>query len=152
MVDSFERTLIGKPEQWLIEAAAEIGLDFSVLVHEVTDHFRNHVINRHGDRKKHGSATVTTSDFDMIPVIIKKPDMVVIGAMRWGFFCNVYVKINDGITWLYFDQVLASKRNRVLRGSTFYKVTRPLTLEDILDKITHNDKTDLEGAKILTML
>ena len=143
-VKPLEKSVIGKPESWLIDTASEVGLDFSVLVHEITDHFKNHVINRHGDPKKHGAATITTNDFDMIPVIIKKPDMAIIGARRWGLFCNVYVKIKDSITWLYFDQVLNSKRNRVLRGSTFYKVTRPLAPEDILNKITHNDKTDLE--------
>ena len=66
--------------------ASEIGLDFSALVHEITDHFKNHVINRHGDPGKHGAATVTISNFDMIPIIIKKPDMAIIGAKRWGFF------------------------------------------------------------------
>jgi hypothetical protein len=31
---SFVKTVIGKPELWLIEAAASIGLDYSGLTHE----------------------------------------------------------------------------------------------------------------------
>jgi len=132
-----------------MEAAAEIGLDYSELTHEVTDHFKNHVINRHGDPVKHGTATVITTDFEKIPVMVRKPDMAIVGAIRNGFFCNVYIKIEDGVTWHYFDQVLASKRNRSLRSSTLYKVTRPLFLEDVLKNITHNCKTDISKAKIL---
>jgi len=48
----FIKTTIGKPAQWLIEATAAIGIDFSKLTHEITNHFRSHVINRHGDLKK----------------------------------------------------------------------------------------------------
>jgi hypothetical protein len=92
-VQPFEVTIPGKPEAWLLEAAASIGLDYSALTHEVTDHFRNHVINRHGDPSKHGTATVTYMDFDKIPAIVKAPDMAILGARRWGNLCNVYIKI-----------------------------------------------------------
>jgi hypothetical protein len=146
----FTRVTIGAPEQWLIEAAASIGLDYAGLTHEVTDHFRNHVINRHGDPAKHGSATVANTDFDRIPAIVKAPDMAIIGAVRWRNPCNVYIKFESDITYLYFDEVLDSKRNKVLRGSTFYKVTRLLSLDEVLKNITRNEKTDVSKAKILT--
>jgi hypothetical protein len=147
----FDRATIGVPAPWLIEAAASIGLDYAGLVHETTDHFRNHVINRHGDPAKHGAATVTNADFDRIPAIVKSPNMAIIGAVRRGNLCNVYIKIEADITYLYFDEVLDSKRNKTLRSSTFYKVTRPLTLDDVLKNVTRNDKSDVLGAKILTM-
>ncbi|GHV74520.1 hypothetical protein AGMMS49940_18220 [Spirochaetia bacterium] len=150
-MNQFDKTIIGKPEPWLIEAAAAIGLDFAGLTHETTDHFRNHVINRHGDPAKHGTATVTNLDFDRIPAIVKSPDMAIIGAVRWGNLCNVYIKIEAGITYLYFDEVLDSKRNKALRSSTFYKVTRPLILDEVLKNVARNDKTDISNAKILTM-
>jgi hypothetical protein len=151
MKNQFSRTTIGSPEQWLIEAAASIGLDYSSLAHEVTDHFRNHVINRHGDPIKHGTATVITTDFDKIPAIVKAPDIAILGASRWGNLCNVYIKIEAGITYLYFDEVLNSKRNKALRSSTFYKVTRPLSLDEILKNVTRNERTDISKAKILTL-
>lgn len=140
---------IGKPEQWLIEAAKEIGLDYSLLSHEVTDHFKTHVIKRHGDPAYHGAATVTDADFDKIPSIVKKPDMAVIGASRQRSVHNVYVKIESGVTYLYFEEVLDSNRNSVMRSNTFYKVTRPLTLDEVLKNITRNDKTDISKAKVL---
>jgi hypothetical protein len=150
-VQLFEVTILGKPETWLLEAAASIGLDYSALTHEVTDHFRNHVINRHGDPVKHGTATVINTDFDRIPVRVKTPDMAILGANRRGNLCNVYIRIEAGITYLYFDEVLDSKRNKALRGSTFYKVTRPLSLDEVLKNVTRNDRTDISKAKILIL-
>ena len=47
----FQKTTIGKPQQWLIEAAAEIGIDVSGLTHEVTNSFITHVFKQHGDDK-----------------------------------------------------------------------------------------------------
>jgi hypothetical protein len=44
----FTRTAMGAPEQWLIEAATSIGLDYAGLSHAITNFFLNHVINRHG--------------------------------------------------------------------------------------------------------
>jgi hypothetical protein len=150
-VHPFEVTPLGKPEAWLLDAAVSIGLDYSTLTHEITDHFRNHVINRHGDPVKHGTAMVTNRDFDKIPAIVKAPDMAIIGALRRGNFCNVYIRIEAGITYFYFDEVLNSKRNKALRSSTFYKVTRPLSLREVLKNVTRNDKTDISKAKILTL-
>jgi hypothetical protein len=151
-VQLFEATLLGSPEPWLIEAAAFVGLDYSGLTHEITDHFRNHVINRHGDPAKHGAATVTNTDFDMIPAIVKAPDMAVVGAFRRGNLCNAYIRIEADITYFYFDEVLDSKRNKSLRSSTFYKVTRPLSLDDVLKNVSRNNKTDISKAKILAGL
>jgi hypothetical protein len=149
-VQSFEVTTLGSPGAWLIEAAASIGLDYSGLTHEITDHFKNHVINRHGDPAKHEAATVTNTDFDMIPAVVKAPDMAIIGAGRRGNLCNVYIRIEADITYLYFDEVLDSKRNKSLRSSTFYKVTRPLSLDMVLKNVSRNGKTDVSKAKILT--
>lgn len=151
MSKNIQSTPIGRPAPWLVEAAASIGLDYSALTHEVTDHFKNHSMNRHGDPAKHGRATVTEADFEKIPAIVKNPDMAIIGAKRW-ILCNVYVKIEGGMTWLYFDEVFDSKRNKALRSATLYKVTRPLTLDEVLRNVTRNDKTDILKAKILTVL
>jgi hypothetical protein len=40
-----EKTIIGKPERWLIDAAASIGLNYSELSHETTNYFVSHVRN-----------------------------------------------------------------------------------------------------------
>ncbi|MDR1618093.1 MAG: hypothetical protein LBS06_03470 [Treponema sp.] len=142
---------MGGPEPWLVEAAASIGLDFSGLTHETTNHFKNHVINRHGDPAKHGTATVTDADFAKIPGIVKAPGMAIIGATRRGHSCNVYIKIEAGITYFYFDEVLNSKRNKALRSSTFYKVTKPLSPDEVLKNVTRNNRTDVSKAQILTL-
>jgi hypothetical protein len=110
---------IGKPEKWLIEAAWGIGLDFSKLTHETTDELIRHSMKRHGDPKVHGAAAIVLSDFERIPDIIKRPDHAVIGALRKGSLLNAYVKIYEGATFLYFEDVLQSRRNKALRGKHF---------------------------------
>jgi hypothetical protein len=150
-VNPFYKTIIGKPEKWLVDAAAVVGLDYSELSHEITNHFMNHVINRHGDPKKHGASTITYADFELLSAIVKKPNIAIIGAKRWELFYNIYIKIENEMTWFYFDHVLDSKRNRTLRSDTLYKVTRQLTLDEIIRNITRNDKTDISKANILTI-
>jgi hypothetical protein len=54
------------------------------------------------------------------------------------------------MTYLYFEQILNSRKNKALRGSTFYKITRPLTFAGILKNVSRNDKTDITGAGTYT--
>jgi hypothetical protein len=55
--------------------------------------------------------------------------------------------VESGVTYLYFEEILQGRKNKALRGSTFYKVTRPLTADDVLRNVTRNNKTDISGAK-----
>jgi hypothetical protein len=144
----FNKTQIGKPEKWLIDTAAAIGLNFSGFVHEITTQFRGHVINRHGDPLIHGGATVTDEDFSLLPAIIHAPDLAIIGAKRKGTTYIVYAKTETNMTYLYFEQILDSRKNKALRGCTFYKVTRRLSLDDVLKNISRNEKTDISEAKV----
>jgi hypothetical protein len=142
-VNPFRKTIIGKPKTWLIEAAASIGLDYSGLPHEVTNEFKDHVEKRHGQ----GVLAVTDKDLEKIPEIVRNPDLAIIGTTRKGELRNVYVKMEAGITYLYFDKVLNSNRNKALRGSTFFKIVRPLDMENLERIVTMNELTDLSGAK-----
>ena len=126
-VNSFHKTTLGKPAQWLIDAAASIGLDLSGFRHEIiTGDFKRHVIKRHGNIALHGKATIMDADFMRLPDIIKAPSIAIIGAIRKSRRYIVYAKAEPGMTYIYFEQIFGSHRNRVLRGSTFYKVTRSL--------------------------
>jgi hypothetical protein len=149
-VSRFEKTTVGKPAQWLIAAAASIGLDFARFTHEITSDFKKHVIKRHGNNTLHGRATVTEADFTLIPDIVKTPDTAIIGATRKGRLYVIYAKSEQDMTYIYFEQVLDSNRYRLLRGSTFYKVTRALVMDDIKRIVTRNDKTDISGAAIVS--
>jgi hypothetical protein len=142
-MSNFETKKIGKPQQWLIEAAAEIGLDFAGLTHEITNHFITHVISRHGK----GHLAITEKDFDKIPGIVETPDLAIIGAFRKGIPINAYAKRDERATYLFFEEVLNSKRNKALRGRTFYKLIKPLDMENFEKIITMNGITDLTGVK-----
>jgi hypothetical protein len=146
-VDEFEISAIGRPEKWLIEAAAAIGLDFSKLTHEKTNELIIHSMKRHGDPKTHGAAAVIKEDFDFISQIIKSPDYAIIGAVRRESLFNIYAKIKNGITFLYFEAILQSRKNKALRGKTLHKINRPLIFDEFINIVMMNGKTDITGAK-----
>jgi short subunit dehydrogenase-like uncharacterized protein len=143
------KKLIGKPEQWLITAAASVGLDYSELSHEITDEFIEHSMKRHGDRSLHGAATITAADFDLISDIVKNPDFAVIGAIRNETLVNAYAKTCSGMTYLYFEDVMKSRKNKSLRGKTLYKITRLISFDEFQNNVTRNNKTDISKAAIV---
>jgi len=151
-VNPSHKATLGKPAQWLIDAAASIGLDLAGFRHEIiTDDFKRHVIKRHGNIALHGKATIVDADFTRLPDIVKAPGIAIIGAIRKGRRYIVYAKAEPCMTYIYFEQIFGSHRNRVLRGSTFYKVTRPLVMDDIKRIVTRNEKTDISGAVIVSL-
>jgi len=148
-VKSFKKDEICRPEKWLIEAGASIGLDFSNFIHETTSEFHDHSLKRHGDHQIHGEATIIDADFERIPAIVRAPDYAVIGAIRKETLINAYAKMDNGITYLYFEEVLFSRKNKALRGKTLYKITRPISLDEFLKNVSRNKKTDISKAILL---
>jgi hypothetical protein len=70
-----------------------------------------------------------------------------IGAKRKGRLINAYAKTKNGATYLYFEEILRSRKNKAFRGKTFYKVAKQLELEAFIKIVTMNNKTDITGAK-----
>ncbi|MDR0497993.1 MAG: hypothetical protein LBH42_10285 [Treponema sp.] len=139
----FETKVIGHPEKWLVQAAADVNVDLAGFTHELTNHFQNHVLKRHGK----GSLAITEKDFAKIPGILKSPDMAIIGAFREGTLINAYVKREVDVTYLYFEEVLDSTHNKALRSRTFYKIGKLLDPEGFKKIVTMNGITDISGAK-----
>jgi len=151
-VNPFHKTTIGKPAQWLIDATASIGLDLTGFRHEIiTGDFKRHVIKRHGNIALHGKATIVDADFTRLSDIVKSPNMAIIGATRKGCRYIVYAKAEPDMTYIYFEKIFGSHRNRVLRGSTFFKVTRQLVMDEIKRIVARNGKTDIAGAAIVSL-
>jgi hypothetical protein len=142
-VNPFHKTTIGKPKKWLMEAAEEIGLNYSELSHEVTNHFKSHVLKRHGQ----GALSITERDFEKIPGIVRSPDLAIIGIIRNEALLNVYVKMEPGTSYLYYDEVLSSNRNKALRARTFFKIVKPLNMNNLERIVNMNGKTDLSRVK-----
>ena len=109
----------------------------------MTNYFKDHVIKRHGQ----GALSVTEKDFEKIPGIVRNPDLAIIGTIRKGTIVNVYARMESGVTYLYFDEVLNSNRNRALRGRTFFKIVKSLDMENLERIVTMNGITDLTRAK-----
>jgi hypothetical protein len=151
-VSPFVITKIGGPEQWLIEAAASVGLDFSALTHEITSHFANHGTKRHGNaeaEKAQGQIAVTAADIDRIPDIVKTPDCAIIGIKRRGETLIAYSKqIEDG-TAIYYEEVLDSKKNKALRSKTLYKKMGTVSAETFLKIAANNAHTDVSCVKVV---
>jgi len=133
-------TPISKPAIWLIQAAHDVGLDYSKLTHIQTNHFRNHVIRRHN---------IKPEDFDHLQEIISKPDIAIINTLRFNIIHNVYVKRIGDVTYIYLDEVLDSRKNKALRSVTMYKIKREKSLEEIIAIISGNGKTDISKSKII---
>jgi hypothetical protein len=151
-VQHFEVTEIGRPEPWLIEAAASIGLDFSGLTHEITTYFVNHGIKRYGNaetEKAQGQVAVTLADIERIPDIVKSPDCAVIGIKRHEEILIAYSRRFDDGTAIYYEEVLNSKKNKALRSKTFYKKMGTVSSETFLKIVANNAHTDVSGVKVV---
>ena len=152
---SFEKTVIGEPEQWLVEAAAEIGLNFAGLAHEVTDNFVTHCKKQHGDtklEKARGQLPIVSADIERIPDIVKSPDCVIIGIKKYGQMFNAYLKnLKKGANGavIYYEEVLNSKKNKALRSKTMYKKMGTVSDEIFVKIVSNNANTDISGTKMV---
>jgi hypothetical protein len=61
----------------------------------------------------------------------------------------IYAKQMDDGTTLYFEEILAGKRNKSLRGITLFKMKKEFDEKKTLNIITNRNKTDILGAKIM---
>jgi hypothetical protein len=93
--------------------------------------------------------TLQPDDFDNIPEIITIPDTAIIGALRFGALHNVYVKRIGETTFIYIDEVLDSRKNKLLRAVTLYKNKRKKSLEEVIAIIAGNGRTDISKSNII---
>jgi hypothetical protein len=151
-VNRFSKTAIGKPAQWLIDAAASIGLDFAGLTHEVTNYFVNHDIKKHGNaktEKARGQLAVTPVDIERISDIVKNPDYAIIGIKRNSEKLIAYSKQCGEGTFIYYEEVLNSSKNKALRSKTMYKKMGAVGNETFLRIVANNAHIDMSGAKMV---
>jgi hypothetical protein len=151
-VNLFGATKIGKPEPWLIEAAASIGIDVSRLTHEITTYFVNHGIKKHGNiraEEARGQVAITSADIERIPDIVQTPDCAIIGIKRHEEILIAYSKRLDDGTAIYYEEVLDSKKNKALRSKTLYKKMGAVNNETFFKIVANNAHTDLSGAKMV---
>ena len=62
-------------QDWLVELAAEVGLDISGFKHKVTQEFKTHTLTHHGNEKSEdsrGQIAITEADLLNIDEIIEK--------------------------------------------------------------------------------
>jgi len=147
-----EKTIIGRPEQWLIEAAETVGLDISGLVHEVTNYFVNHSIKRHGNKRTEnaqGQVPVIPVDFSRIPDIVKNPDCTIINIRHNEEILIAYSKKFEDSTVIYYEEVLNSKRNKALRSKTIYKKMGTVKKDTFLKIVSNNAHTDMSQTKVV---
>jgi hypothetical protein len=153
MLDNqLKKTAIGPPDQWLIEAAAAIGIDIAGLVHETTNYFKNHSLKRHSnesEERTQGQVPVTAADFALIPDIVSAPDCTIIGIKRNSETLIAYSKKIDDWTAIYYEEILNSRKNTALRSTTLFKKRGTVTKEKFLNIITSNAHTDIAGVKVV---
>ena len=146
------KTSIGKPEKWLIEAAATIALDFSELTHETTNDFVIHTIKQHGNienEKSRGQLPVTIKDIEQIPEIVKNPDCAIIGIKKYREILNAYLKRNTDCSIIYIEEILNGKKNKTLRSKTLYIKIGRVSNKNFIKIISNNANTDLSNSKMV---
>jgi len=149
-VNQFIKTVIGKPAQWLIEASASIGLCFVGLTHEVTNHFVNHSIKKHGNvnlEKSRGQIAITFADIEQLPDIVKNPDYATIGKKGSNEIIIAYSKRYKDGTVVYYEDVLNSNKNKALRSKTVYKKIGTMSYETFLKIVANNGRTEILTQK-----
>jgi len=145
-VNQFNKTVIGKPAQWLIEAADSIGLNFSYLDHEITNYFVSHSMKKHGNaklEKARGQVAITSADIDRLPNVIKTPDYAVIGKNRSNEIFIAYSKRFEDGTVIYYEEVLNSNKNKTLRSKTIYKKMGTVSKDSFLKIVANNGRTEI---------
>ena len=146
----FNKIVVTKPQEWLIEAASSIGLDYSELTHEVTDDFVTHCKNEHGNteiEKARGQLPIVPADFELISDIVKNPNCAIIGFKKFGQTFNAYLKRGANGSVIYYEVVLNSKRNKSLLSKTMYKKMGTVSNETFLKIVSNNANTDVSGSK-----
>ena len=149
---AFEKTVIGKPEPWLVEAAKAAGLDISGLTHEVTNNFVAHCKKQHGNtkiEKDRGQLPIVSADIELIPDIVKNPDCVIIGIKKYGQIFNAYLRKGGDGAVIYYEEILNSKKNKSLRSKTMYKKMGTVSNENFLKIVSNNANTDISGTKMV---
>jgi hypothetical protein len=150
--NQFSKYTIGKPEQWLVDAAGAMGIDVSGLEHEVSNYFINHSINRHGNEKAEvdqGQLPITSQDIAAIPAIVQTPNFTVIGIKQNNELLIAYAKYFEGSTIIYLEEVLNSRKNKALRSKTMYKKKGLVNQGVFLKILSNNAHTDVSGIKIV---
>jgi hypothetical protein len=149
---NFEKVIVAKVAKWLVEQVKTVGLDIDGFNHEITNDFKNHVLKEHGDSEKeklHGQIAINNDDFDKIAEIVTTPDLAMIGAKRNGQDVLYYIKkMKDGTT-IYLEEILDSKKNKVLRGKTMFKRKNDVDKKKFMNILVMNGKTDVSNAKIV---
>jgi hypothetical protein len=83
---------------------------------------------------------IAEKDYKKLSAIVKSPDLAIIGATRRNKVFNAYAKRMDWETFLYFDEVMDSKHNKALRGSTFYKIKKTTGYGRLFKNCSHERK------------
>ncbi|GHV95611.1 hypothetical protein AGMMS50293_19310 [Spirochaetia bacterium] len=152
-VSFFKKISIGKAEKWLIENVRKTGLDIEGYIHEITTDFIQHVYKEHGNERtesKRGNIAITVNDIEIIPEIIYKPDFIILGLKRDGENRIIYTKKLANNTTLYFEEILTGKRNKSLRGKTYYKKEGSLSKEGVVNILKSNQRNDVSHIKIIS--
>ncbi len=153
MSSSFSKIDFGTVEQWQIEEAKDIGLDLSDYKHQITSEFITHVIKHHGNQiteASRGNIAITKDDLKSINEMITSADRVVYGVTRKEIVAGqlidrqriIYAKNQPDGTSLYFEEVLEGKKNKRLRGKTFFKRNGSIDDKSLLAILGNNKKRD----------
>lgn len=108
----------GTVSPWLVERAAENGIDLADMTHSADTAAIRHILNRHTDEaveKSRGQLPIREADLRAIGAVLAAPDRVVFGVRneRSQDLVVLVKELSDGTT-IYIEEVRTGKRKMAL--------------------------------------
>ncbi|HEV2133803.1 MAG TPA: hypothetical protein VGR47_06025 [Terracidiphilus sp.] len=151
--DARQKAVIGPAEPWLIDAAAEHGLDLAGHSHVIDGSAVRHVLTRHSDRKielSRGQLPVGDADFEQIPDMVASPDAVVFGTKTRGKRDQVgYIKRQADGSTLHLEEVRTGKKELAAVSMRKYPAARDF--DSIAETLPSNARGDGGNKPILVL-
>ena len=148
---------LGKVDKRIVNMAKKLNINLTGYEHSVTDSFKNHSINQHGDINKERSKRqlpVTQNDLNdnNILNIVTNPDFIIMGIKTQNKKQNsvVYVK-NFNTACCLVEEILNSESKR-LAAKTFWIKDHKLSNKiDTLKELKETGQYDISQCTIKTL-
>ena len=142
-------------QDWLVDLAAQAGLNIKGYKHKVTQDFKKHVLKQHGNsivENARGQIPVTEKELEHIDEILQNPDFAAVGIKRknkYGKFEDriILVKTTNNSTIL-FEEVLSGKKNKALNAKSLIVKKGKITESSLIHILESNNKNEIRNIKI----
>lgn len=148
---------LGNVDKRIVNMAKNLNINLTDYEHSITDSFKNHAMNKHGNfQKERSKKQIPITQNDLVDYniknIITNPDFIIMGVKTLEDNQNsvIYVK-NINTACFLVEEILNSDKKR-LDAKTFWKKDYKLNNKiDTLNALKQVGKYDMSGSIIKTL-